>query len=106
MPEFASTIHSLCRAGTDYSVRQLSVALLCHEHRDDSAMRGVKPIAAAMKVSKPAVTRAMDRLAEEGLGSRKVDPLDRRLIIFTLTAKGREFVAPLVVDAEKKGRKP
>lgn len=38
------------------------------------------PIAAALGLRKPAVTRAVDRLAEMGLVKRAIEPSDRRMV--------------------------
>ena len=55
-------------------------------------MRG---LAAELNVSKPAITRALDRLGEIDLARRKVDPLDRRSILVQRTLKGAAFLRDL-----------
>ena len=45
-----------------------------------------------MKVSKPAITRALDRLGEFDLARRKTDPSDRRSVLVQRTAKGAAFL--------------
>jgi DNA-binding MarR family transcriptional regulator len=42
-------------------------------------------------VSKPAITRALDRLSEFDLVRRKTDPLDRRSVLVQRTATGMAF---------------
>ena len=61
-------------------------------------MRG---LAAELNVSKPAITRALDRLGELGLARRKVDPMDRRSVLVQQTREGNAFLADLrhVMDA-------
>ncbi len=55
-------------------------------------MRG---LAADLHVSKPAITRALDRLGELDLARRKVDPLDRRSVLVQRTLKGAGFLRDL-----------
>jgi len=55
-------------------------------------MRG---LAAKLNVSKPAITRALDRLAEFDLTRRKTDPLDRRSVLVQRTATGMAFMRDL-----------
>ena len=55
-------------------------------------MRG---LAADLKVSKPAITRALDRLGELELARRKVDPADRRSVLVQKTIKGQAFLKDL-----------
>jgi len=45
--------------------------------------------AAKLGVSKPAITRALDRLTEFDLVRRKTDPLDRRSVLAQRTVAGR-----------------
>ena len=46
-------------------------------------------------VSKPAITRALDRLGELDLARRKVDPADRRSVLVQRTLKGTAFLRDL-----------
>ena len=55
-------------------------------------MRG---LAAKLSVSKPAITRALDRLSEFDLVRRKTDPLDRRSVLVQRTATGMAFMREL-----------
>ena len=55
-------------------------------------MRG---LAAKLAVSKPAITRALDRLSEFDLVRRKTDPLDRRSVLVQRTATGMAFMREL-----------
>ena len=67
------TIVSLVRrAGPDLSARQLGVFLTSYLEDEAQTVRG---LAAKLAVSKPAITRALDRLAEFDLVRRKTDPL-------------------------------
>lgn len=80
------------RDGPDLSSRQLGVFLICYLHDGPQTVRG---LAAELNVSKPAITRALDRLGELDLARRKVDPADRRSVIVQRTLKGQSFLRDL-----------
>lgn len=71
--------HAVCEIvrqdGPDLSQRQLAVLMTLALSDGPHTVRG---LAGALNVSKPAITRAMDRLTELGLAKRKEDPRDRR----------------------------
>ncbi|HEY4172546.1 MAG TPA: MarR family transcriptional regulator, partial [Rhodopila sp.] len=61
-----------------------------------------------LNVSKPAITRALDRLGELDLARRKVDPLDRRSVLVQRTTKGSAFLRDLrniMTEASGGGKK-
>jgi DNA-binding MarR family transcriptional regulator len=80
------------RDGPDLSARQLGVFLTCYLHDGGHTVRG---LAADLNVSKPAITRALDRLGELDLARRKIDPLDRRSVLVQRTVKGQAFLREL-----------
>jgi DNA-binding MarR family transcriptional regulator len=80
------------RDGPDLSARQLSVFLTCYLREGGHTVRG---LAADLNVSKPAITRALDRLGELDFTRRKVDPLDRRSVLVQRTLKGAAFLRDL-----------
>lgn len=80
------------RDGPDLSARQLGVFLTCYLQEGAHTVRG---LAADLNVSKPAITRALDRLAEFDLIRRKIDPLDRRSVLVQRTATGQAFMRDL-----------
>ena len=80
------------RDGPDLSSRQLGVFLTCYLNDGPQTVRG---LAAELNVSKPAITRALDRLGELDLARRKVDPADRRSVIVQRTLKGQSFLRDL-----------
>ena len=87
------TIVSLVRRdGPDLSARQLGVFLTCYLQEGPHTVRG---LAADLNVSKPAITRALDRLGELELARRKVDPADRRSVLVQRTLKGQAFLRDL-----------
>jgi DNA-binding MarR family transcriptional regulator len=77
------------------------VFLTCYMDDEAQTVRG---LAAKLKVSKPAITRALDRLSEFDLVRRKTDPLDRRSVLVQRTAIGMAFLRDLrkiLADAGK-----
>ena len=80
------------RDGPDLSARQLGVFLTCYLQDGAHTVRG---LAADLNVSKPAITRALDRLGELDLARRKVDPMDRRSVLVQRTIKGQAFLRDL-----------
>ncbi|GAN79201.1 MarR family transcriptional regulator [Acidocella aminolytica] len=84
------TIVSLVRRdGVDLSARQLGVFLTCYLTEGPHTVRG---LAQELNVSKPAITRALDRLTELDYVRRKVDPADRRSVLVQRTVKGAAFL--------------
>ncbi|HEY8288356.1 MAG TPA: MarR family transcriptional regulator [Acetobacteraceae bacterium] len=100
------TVVSLVRRdGADLSARQLAVFLTCYLHEGAHTVRG---LAADLNVSKPAITRALDRLGELDLARRKIDPLDRRSVLVQRTTRGGAFLRDLrniMIDAAGGGKK-
>ena len=100
------TIVALVRRDeTDLSARQLSVFLTSYLETEAQTVRG---LAAYLNVSKPAITRALDRLSEFDLVRRKTDPLDRRSILVQRTLAGTAFVRDLkkiISDAEREAQR-
>jgi DNA-binding MarR family transcriptional regulator len=93
------------RDGADLSARQLGVFLTCYLNEGGHTVRG---LAAELNVSKPAITRALDRLGELDLARRKVDPLDRRSVLVQRTTKGAAFLRDLrsiMLEASGQGKK-
>ena len=77
------------RDGVDLSARQLGVFLTCYLNEGAHTVRG---LASQLNVSKPAITRALDRLSDLDLARRKVDPSDRRSVLVQRTTKGTAFL--------------
>ncbi len=80
------------REGPDLTARQLATFLICYLDNEAQTVRG---LAARLNISKPAVTRAIDRLVEFDLVRRKDDPLDRRSILVQRTQTGLGFLREL-----------
>lgn len=78
--------------GRDLSARQLGVFLTCYLEGEPQTVRG---LAARLNISKPAITRAIDRLEGAGLARRKVDPRDHRSVLIVHTREGQAFLREL-----------
>jgi len=88
-----NTIVALVRRDDpDLSARQLGVFLTCYLKDREHTVRG---LAVNLNVSKPAITRALDRLGELDLARRKMDPSDRRSVLVQRTLKGQAFLRDL-----------
>jgi DNA-binding MarR family transcriptional regulator len=63
----------------------------------------VRGLALALKISKPAVSRALDRLGELGYIRRQRDDLDHRNVLVQKTAGGATFLTEFshLIDAAK-----
>ena len=84
------TITELVRRDTpDLSARQFGVFLTCYLESDAQTVRG---LANTLGVSKPAISRALDRLADFDLVRRKTDPLDRRSVLVQRTPAGNSYM--------------
>jgi DNA-binding MarR family transcriptional regulator len=78
------------RDAPDLSARQMAVLLTVYMTEQPHTVRG---LAETLNVSKPAITRALDRLGEFGLARRKTDPDDRRSVVVQRTVKGSVYLA-------------
>ena len=63
-----------------------------------------RELATLMNISKPAVTRAVDRLSELELVQRKTDENDRRSVLIQRTLKGRAFLTEFAGQVIVAGR--
>jgi len=82
-------VESVRREAPDLSARQMALLLTVYLTPQPHTVRG---LAATLNVSKPAITRALDRLSEYGMIRRKVDETDRRSILIQRTVKGSVFL--------------
>ena len=92
-------VDSVRAESPDLSARQMAVLLTVYVTPPPHTVRG---LAALLGVSKPAITRALDRLSELGYARRKIDAADRRNVLVQRTVKGSVFLsdfADLVVKA-------
>ena len=98
-----TTVALVRRDGPDLSARQLGVFLSVYLSPGPHTVRG---LAQNLNVSKPAITRALDRLGELDLARRKVDPMDRRSVLVQRTMAGAAFRRRLLhlLDAAELGQ--
>lgn len=73
----------------DLTGRQLSILLIVSGEDNEQT---IKTITEELKISKPTVSRAVDRLVELGLVSKRKDPKDRRSVIVDKTFDGKNFI--------------
>ncbi|MBT3305078.1 MAG: MarR family transcriptional regulator [Alphaproteobacteria bacterium] len=82
-------VNSVRLEAPDLSARQMALLLTVYLSPPPHTVRGLSSI---LKVSKPAITRAVNRLSELGLARRKVDEDDRRSVLIQRTVKGSVFL--------------
>ena len=86
----------------DLSARQMSLLLTVYLTPAPHTVRG---LAELLKVSKPAITRAVNRLTELEMVRRKPDPEDKRSVLIQRTVRGsvflREFGELIVIAAQQ-----
>ena len=82
-------VASVRNDGPDLSARQMALLLTVYLIQQPHTVRG---LAASLNVSKPAITRALDRLSELGMIKRKTDETDRRSVLVQRTVKGSVFL--------------
>lgn len=94
-----ATVTGVRRDAPDLSARQMALLLTVYLMPPPHTVRG---LAAALKVSKPAITRALDRLTELQMVRRKPDENDRRSVLIQRTVRGSVFlreIGELIVTA-------
>jgi DNA-binding MarR family transcriptional regulator len=98
------TVIALVRSDrTDLTARQLGVFLTCYLTEVEQTVRG---LAKHLNVSKPAITRALDRLAESDLIRRKADTTDRRSVLVGRTPAGSHFLRDMKAIMQKAAASP
>ncbi len=85
----SAIVESVRRDGPDLSARQMALMLTVYLTPPPHTVRG---LALSLNISKPAITRALDRLSEFGMVKRKVDDTDRRSVLVQRTVKGSVFL--------------
>ena len=92
-------VESLRRGGPDLSQRQLALLLTVYLTPPPHTVRG---LAELLTVSKPAISRALDRLGMLDFARRRREEADRRNVLVQRTVKGAVFLhdfAALVAQA-------
>lgn len=84
-----TAVASVRRDAPDLSARQMALLLTVYLTPPPHTVRGLADL---LNVSKPAITRAVDRLSEFGLLRRKTDENDRRSVLLQRTVRGSVFL--------------
>lgn len=82
-------VNSVRLDAPDLTARQMALLLTVYLTPPPHTVRG---LADTLKVSKPAITRAIDRLSDMELVRRKTDEEDRRSVLIQRTVKGSVFL--------------
>jgi DNA-binding MarR family transcriptional regulator len=85
-------IGTVRRDGPDLSARQFGIMLICYLDEGPHTVRG---LAATLEISKPAITRSLDRLVELNLARRGPDARDGRSVLVLRTMEGTAFMSDL-----------
>lgn len=83
-------VEGVRRDQPDLSTRQMAILLIVYTQPAPHTVRG---LAADLAISKPAVTRALDRLGQLDFVRRKTDEDDRRSVLVQRTVKGSVFLS-------------
>jgi len=95
-----SLVASVRGDSPDLSARQMALMLCVYLGEGPHTVRG---LAKDLRISKPAVSRALDRLGELGYIRRERDELDRRNVLVQRTTAGSKFLvdfASLIQSAQ------
>ena len=82
-------VGSVSGDGPDLTARQMALMLTVYLTGPPHTVRG---LAATLNVSKPAITRAIDRLSQLDFVRRKPDEADRRSVLLQRTIRGSVFL--------------
>jgi len=74
----------------DLTARQMAILLTVYLKPPPHTVRG---LSSALAISKPAVTRALDTLGNQGFLKRRRDETDARNVLVQRTVKGSVFVS-------------
>jgi len=90
LAEWMRTLVDYVRSGKpDLTNRQMALMMTVYISAGPHTVRG---LAEALHVSKPVITRALNKLSALGYLRRERDAADRRNIFITRTPKGAEFL--------------
>lgn len=91
LSSWMNTLVDYVRSGEpDLTNRQMALLMLVYLQSGPHTVRG---LARALNVSKPVVTRALNRLGTLGYLRRQRDESDKRNIFVTRTPEGADFLA-------------
>ena len=87
--------------GPDLSARQMTILLTVYTQPPPHTVRG---LSVSLNISKPAISRALDRLGQLGFVRRRRDDYDRRSIEVQRTVKGAVFLSEFADQVSEAGR--
>ena len=87
--------------GPDLSARQMSILLTVYTQTPPHTVRGLSE---SLNISKPAISRALDRLGQLDFVRRRRDDYDRRSIEVQRTVKGAVFLSEFADQVSEAGR--
>lgn len=87
--------------GPDLSARQMAILLTVYTEPPPHTVRGLSE---TLNISKPAISRALDRLGQLGFARRRRDEYDRRSIEVQRTVKGAVFLSEFADQVSEAGR--
>lgn len=90
MADFSKATVAACVQGVDFTTRQMALLFIIGRTK---APKRFRDAAADLNISKPATTRAADRLMAAGLVERIPVKTDARQVDMALSVKGRAFLA-------------
>ncbi len=96
------TLEQVRHDGPDLTLRQMSILLHIYLVPPPHSVRG---LAAALAVTKPVITRALDTMGQMGLVDRQRDDRDRRNVVIKRTVRGALFLEKLGDMIIREGRR-
>lgn len=93
-----AVVSSVRSDNPDLSARQMALMLTVYLSNREHTVRG---LAAELNISKPAISRALDRLGELGFIRRKRDEADRRNVLVQRTMKGSIYLSEFSTMVKK-----
>ena len=98
------TVFEIVRqTGNDEDLSSRQMAILLNIYLKDPP-HTVRALAADLNISKPAVSRAIDKLSVLGFLLRQIDEKDRRSVNLSRTIKGAQYVMKLGDTIAKKAQ--
>ena len=93
LTKWKATVLDYVRSGVpDLTNRQMALLMLIHMDEGPHTIRGVAKL---LKVTKPVITRALNRLTDLRLARRAPNPADKRDVFAVATPEGAEFLQKL-----------
>jgi DNA-binding MarR family transcriptional regulator len=86
------TVEGVRKDSPDLTARQLAVLLSVYVTPPPHTVRG---LAAHLHITKPAITRALDRLSQWDLVKRKRDETNKRSVLVQRTVRGSVYLTEL-----------